>query len=104
MVVVGSGGIFVEILADAAMAPVPLALDEARRLIAGLAGARLLDGVRGRPAADVDALAHLVVDVGRFAAHHAGRIESLDLNPVIVHAAGQGLTIADALIVTRDHG
>ena len=102
MLVVGTGGIFVEILADAAMAPAPVEHAEAMRLIDSLAGARLLAGVRGRPAADIEALADLMVTLSRFAAAHAGRIESLDLNPVIVHARGEGLSIADALIVTRD--
>ena len=101
MLVVGTGGIFVEILADAALAPVPVERAEAQRLIASLTGAALLAGARGRPPADVDALADLMVAVSRFAAAHAGRIESLDLNPVIVHARGEGLTVADALIVTR---
>jgi acyl-CoA synthetase (NDP forming) len=104
MLVVGSGGIFVEILADAAMAPAPVSRAEALRLIASLAGAALLAGARGRPPADVDALADLMVTVSRFAAAHAGRIESLDLNPVIVHARGEGLTLADALLVTRAAG
>ena len=55
---------------------------------------------RGQPAADKAALADLVVRLSQFAADHADRIAEIDLNPVIVHAEGQGATIADALIVT----
>jgi len=57
--------------------------------------------VRGAPAADKAALAELIVALSRFAADHADSVAEIDLNPVIVHAAGEGLTIVDALIVKR---
>ena len=56
---------------------------------------------RGAPAADIDALADLMVRLGRFAADHADTVAEVDLNPVFVHPAGQGTTIAGALVVTR---
>ena len=59
-------------------------------LIGQLKGAALLDAVRGEPAADRDALARLMVALSRFAADHADAIAEIDLNPVIVHAAGEG--------------
>jgi acetyltransferase len=98
---VGLGGIHVEVLRDVAFAPVPLATDEAVALIGELQGAALLDGVRGAAPADKAALAQLIVALSRFAADHAGSIAEIDLNPVIVHAAGEGLTVVDALIVKR---
>jgi len=101
MLMVGLGGIHVEVLKDVAFAPVPLGIDDALDLIGQLKGAALLDAVRGEPAADRDALARLVVALSRFAADHADAIAEIDLNPVIVHAAGEGLTIVDALIVKR---
>src|SRR5438034_9215331 len=101
MLMVGLGGIHVEVLKDVAFAPVPLGADEALDLIGQLKGAALLDAVRGEPAADRDALARLMVALSRFAADHADAIAEIDLNPVIVHAAGEGLTIVDALIVKR---
>ena len=73
--------------------------DEALDLIGELKGAALLDGVRGAPPADRAALAELMVALSRFAADHAERIAEIDLNPVIVHPEGQGLTVVDALIV-----
>jgi len=99
MLMVGLGGIHVEVLRDVAFAPVPLGMDDALDLIGQLRGAALLDAVRGEPAADRDALARLMVALSRFAADHADAIAEIDLNPVIVHAAGEGLTIVDALIV-----
>jgi acyl-CoA synthetase (NDP forming) len=101
MLMVGLGGIHVEVLKDVAFAPVPLSIEEAHDLLGQLKGAALLDGVRGEPAADKEALAHLMVTLSRFAADHADSIAEIDLNPVIVHRAGEGLTIVDALIVRR---
>ena len=66
-----------------------------------LKGAALLDGVRGSPPADRMALAKLIATLSRFAADHGDLIEEIDLNPVIVHPEGQGLTVVDALIVKR---
>jgi acyl-CoA synthetase (NDP forming) len=101
LVMVGLGGVFVEVLRDVAFAPAPLAREDARDLLGQLRGARLLQGLRGEPAADVDALVDLLVSVSRFAADHAGAVAEVDLNPVIVHPRGQGLSVVDALIVTR---
>ncbi|MGA8760404.1 MAG: acetate--CoA ligase family protein [Stellaceae bacterium] len=101
MLMVGLGGIHVEVLRDVAFAPVPIGPDEALALLAELRGAALLNGVRGSPPADKAALAELMASLSRFAADHADHIAEIDLNPVIVHTQGQGLTIADALIVKR---
>ena len=101
MLMAGLGGIHVEVLRDVVFAPVPLGPEEALALLGELKGAALLDGVRGAPPADKAALARLMVTLSRFAADHADRIEEIDLNPVIVHPKGQGLTIVDALIVRR---
>jgi acetate---CoA ligase (ADP-forming) len=101
MLMVGLGGIHVEVLKDVAFAPVPLDTEEALALLDQLKGAALLDGVRGESAADRAALARLMVALSRFAADHADQVAEIDLNPVIVHPAGEGLTIVDALIVKR---
>ncbi len=101
MLMVGLGGIHVEVLRDVVFAPVPIGREEALSLLGELKGAALLDGVRGAPAADRDALAGLIATLSRFAADHADLIEEIDLNPVIVHPPGQGLTVVDALIVKR---
>jgi succinyl-CoA synthetase beta subunit len=101
MLMVGLGGIHVEVLRDVAFAPVPLMEVDARTLLAGLQGAKLLEGVRGAPPADVPELVALMVALGRFAADHADDIEEIDLNPVLVHPAGEGLSVVDALIIRR---
>ena len=101
MLMVGLGGIHVEVLRDVAFAPVPIGPDEALSLLGELRGAALLDGVRGAPPADRATLAELIAALSRFAADHADQIEEIDLNPVIVHPQGQGLSVVDALIVRR---
>jgi acyl-CoA synthetase (NDP forming) len=99
MLMVGLGGIHTEVLRDVAFAPVPIAPEEALSLLGELKGAALLDGVRGAPPADRAALAELMAALSRFAADHADLIEEIDLNPVIIHAQGEGLTVVDALII-----
>jgi acyl-CoA synthetase (NDP forming) len=99
MLMVGLGGIHVEVLRDVAFAPVPLSPDDALQLLGELKGAAVLDGVRGAKPADKPALAELMADLSRFAADHRETVAEIDLNPVIVHEAGQGLTVVDALIV-----
>jgi acetate---CoA ligase (ADP-forming) len=101
MLMIGFGGIHVEVLRDVAFAPVPISPEEAQGLLGELKGAALLDGVRGEPPADRAALAELISKMSRFAADYADLIEEIDLNPVIVHPDGQGLTVVDALIVKR---
>ena len=102
LMMVGLGGIFVEALDDTALAPVPLDHAAARALIGRLKGARLFAAFRGAPAADVDALADLMVNLARFAHDHADAIAEIDLNPVLVHP--RGVSVVDALIVRRDAG
>jgi acyl-CoA synthetase (NDP forming) len=99
MLMVGLGGIHVEVLRDIAFAPVPIDREAGLALLRELKGAPVLDGVRGQPPADRAALAGLMAALSQFAADHAGEIAEIDLNPVIVHPEGQGFTIVDALIV-----
>lgn len=95
MLTVALGGIHVEALRDAALAPVPVSREDAKKLLATLRARALLDNT------DVDALVELMAALSRFAADHGARIESLDLNPVIVHLAGNGVSVVDALIIKR---
>ncbi|HZP77191.1 MAG TPA: acetate--CoA ligase family protein [Pseudolabrys sp.] len=99
LLMVGLGGVLVEALGDVALAPVPLDAADAHDLIARLKAAPVLGAHRGTPAADIDALAALMVRLSQFATDHAETIAQIDLNPVIVHARGQGVSIVDALIV-----
>jgi acyl-CoA synthetase (NDP forming) len=99
LLMVGLGGVAVEVLKDVALSPVPLAAGDARELLARLKGAALLEAHRGAPPADVDALVELMVRLGQLAADHAETIAEIDLNPVLVHARGKGVSVVDALIV-----
>lgn len=101
MLMAGLGGIHVEVLRDAVFTPVPIGAGEALALLDELRGAALLKGVRGAKPADRAALAELMAALSRFAADHADAIAEIDLNPVIVHPEGKGLSVVDALIVKR---
>ena len=99
VVMCGLGGVFVEILADVCFRPAPFDAAEAHRMLRELRGYPLLAGARGRPPGDVDALAAALAALSRFAAAHAGQLESAELNPVLVRPVGQGVVALDALIV-----
>ncbi len=101
LLVVGLGGVLVEALGDTVLAPVPLDHAGARRLIEGLKAAKIFGAFRGAPPADLEALVELIVRLSQFAANHVDEIAEIDLNPVIVHAKGQGVSIVDVLIVKR---
>jgi acyl-CoA synthetase (NDP forming) len=98
MLTVALGGVHVEALSDAALAPVPVSREDARRLLATLRARVLLENM------DVDALVDLIAALSQFASEHGERIDSLDLNPVIVHPAGSGASVVDALIIKRQDG
>jgi acyl-CoA synthetase (NDP forming) len=95
----GLGGIFVEALGDVVFRAAPFGLDEAHRMIREIKSYRVLEGVRGRPPADVDALAAALARLSVIAAAHGDSIESIDVNPFLVRAKGQGAVALDALVI-----
>lgn len=98
-VMVGLGGVLIEALDAAELLPADISHARAVDRIRNLRGAKLLGEFRGRPARDVEAVADVVVRVG--AAMRAGlHIEEIDINPLMVMAAGEGAVALDALIVT----
>jgi acetyl-CoA synthetase len=99
VIMVGLGGIFVELLQDSVVDLAPVTPAQARDMLSRLRGRRLLDGIRGAAAADVDALSTLVSRISYLAAAHAGRIDEIDVNPLAI-AGGRALAL-DALIVLR---
>jgi acyl-CoA synthetase (NDP forming) len=101
LLMVGLGGVLVEMLGDIALAPVPLDRAAAHALLDRLKGAQVFAAYRGAPPADIDALVALMVRLSHFAADHADTVAEIDLNPVIVQAEGQGVSIVDALIVKQ---
>lgn len=101
VVMFGLGGIFVEVLKDVTFRAAPFDEAEAMRMIREIRGFSLLEGVRGAPPSDIEALARMLSNLSRFAAAHADRIESVDLNPVRVLPRGKGVVPLDALIVLK---
>ncbi|WP_327729119.1 acetate--CoA ligase family protein [Streptomyces sp. NBC_00487] len=100
-VTVGLGGVLVEVLRDSAVRVPPFAEDQAHAMLAELRGRALLDGVRGAPPADVDALVEVVLRVQRMALELGDEIAELDINPLMVLPRGQGAVALDALAVCR---
>jgi acetyltransferase len=99
--VMGLGGVFVEILADVALRIPPISAAEARRALQSLKGAKVFAGVRGAPPADIDALAQMAARLSWLAYDLRDNIGELDLNPVIVLPKNQGAFAVDALVVMR---
>jgi acetate---CoA ligase (ADP-forming) len=102
LLMIGLGGVLVEALGDVVLAPVPLDRFTARALLGRLKGARIFAAFRGLPPADTDALAELMVRLSQFAADHGDDVDAIDLNPVIIHPQGQGVSVVDALILKRE--
>ncbi|MGW7261882.1 acetate--CoA ligase family protein [Streptomyces sp. NPDC054842] len=98
-VTVGLGGVLVEVLRDTAVRVPPFGEDQARTMLAELRGRALLDGVRGGPPVDVDALVEVILRVQRMALELGDDIAELDINPLMVLPRGQGAVALDALAV-----
>jgi acyl-CoA synthetase (NDP forming) len=94
----GLGGVFVEVLKDVVFHRCPFGPDVAEEMIRSIKGAPLLLGARGRPVADIPALANALSQLSAFAAAAGPRLQSIDLNPVLAMPAGQGAYAVDAVI------
>ena len=99
LLMLGFGGINVETIHDVAYALPPFGVDSARRLLDSLQLRPLLDGLRNRPAVDVDAYCEAVARFSVMAASLGDVIDEIDINPVITHP--DGCIAVDALIVGR---
>ena len=97
----GLGGVFAEALRDMTYRIAPFGLDEARAMLGELRGRAIFDGLRGRPALDVAALAQSLVRLSELAWRLRDRLSELDINPLLVRPAGRGVVAADALVVLR---
>jgi succinyl-CoA synthetase beta subunit len=96
---VGLGGVWVEVLQDVALRPLPVDAGEVRRMLAGLRGAKLLAGQRGIPAADLDAVAAAIAAIAEAIPCLGPQLEALDVNPLWVR--GGQVEALDALFVWR---
>ena len=102
MVMAGFGGVTTELFRDVVYRPAPVSAPEAASMLAELKAAPLLSGFRGAARADVPLLCHLIEKVSLLAARLRNDIAEIELNPVLVHPEGQGVTIVDALVVRRN--
>jgi acyl-CoA synthetase (NDP forming) len=87
-VMVGTGGIFAEILDDVAVRPLPIDRDDAVAMVESLRGVKILDGARGAPPADKGALVDVIMSVAALATACGDRVRELDINPVLVKPSG----------------
>ena len=101
MIMVGLGGITTELFKDVIYRPAPVSAEEAAAMLGELKAAPLLNGFRGAAKADVPALAQLISQVSRLAARFKDAISEIEINPVLVHPEGKGVTIVDALVVPK---
>jgi acyl-CoA synthetase (NDP forming) len=98
VVLFGLGGVYVEVLKDVTLRLAPIDHAAAKEMIREIKGYPLLAGARGKPPADLDALAGVLVTMSRFGAAHADRVASVEINPFI--ALPKGGVAVDALILT----
>lgn len=96
----GLGGVNIELFKDVSRRMLPLTAREARAMVAETRCFRLLDGYRGRPRADIDALCATLMAVSDYVTRHAEAIEELELNPLWIGPQGAGTSALDAVLVT----
>jgi len=101
LVAFGSGGALVELLDDVVFRVLPLTDRDVSEMIEETRVSRLLRGYRGSPPADVAALERALLALGALA-EAAPRIAEIDLNPVIVHPNGEGVSLIDARVRLSD--
>lgn len=97
-VIVGFGGVLVEMLRDFRIGFAPISFQTAQGMLAGLKAGAMLAGFRGRPACDQVALCESLVRLSWLIADHADTLLEVEVNPLFVHEAGRGVTAADALV------
>lgn len=104
MIMVGMGGVFVEVFKDVALYPAPIGEEEAMEMLRSLKSFKLLNGYRGSAKCDLKALCETIVGIGRFASQNRDTLKELDINPLFVYPEGEGVGVADALIVKYKEG
>jgi acetyltransferase len=98
---VGLGGIFVEVLKDVSIRLLPVDEREAREMLKELRGYKVLEGVRGQGPRDVDALVKAMVGLSDIFAAHRDQLSDMEINPIMVRARGQGAVAVDVRPVRR---
>jgi acyl-CoA synthetase (NDP forming) len=101
MLLVGSGGVLVELLDDVSLDMLPVDEDAIAARVEKLKLAKLLSGYRGRPAADAKALVTAAVGLGRFFLDHRAKISDIEINPLVAREAGRGVVALDIRVIWR---
>jgi acetate---CoA ligase (ADP-forming) len=99
--IVGLGGIFVEVLKDVAVRLLPVSEEEAWAMLKELKGYKILEGVRGQPPRDAAALVKAMVGLSDIFAAHRDHLSDLEFNPIMLRAEGQGLAAVDVRMIRR---
>ncbi len=102
LIMFGIGGIYVELFKNVTFKLAPIGRNNARRMIKSIKGYEMLTGFRGKPVADLEALEKLLVGLSQMVMNHP-QIKEMDINPLFVHEAGKGATVAD-IIITLEKG
>ena len=102
LVVVGLGGVFVELFRDVTLRLAPVDETEVRAMLSELRGAKALDGFRGQAPRDVDALVKAIIGVSDFYLKNRAWLAEIEINPLIVLADGKGVRAVDVRPIRRD--
>ncbi len=97
----GLGGIYTEIFRDVAFRLAPIRENVAKEMIQEIRSIKLLEGVRGEPPSDLNAVAECLLRLSQFVTDHPN-ISELDINPLLVHPRGKGAIVADARIILSE--
>lgn len=100
-IIFGLGGILVEVLQDVSLRVPPLSRADAIDMINGVKGRKILAPFRGKPEADIEGIADVLLKLSRLAIDLRDMILEIDINPLIVRDKGEGVKVADALIVLQ---
>lgn len=103
VVMVGTGGIYAEVLQDVVLQAAPVSEPEALEMIRSLKLFPILDGARGQPKADIRAAADTLARLSQFACRYANDVAEIDMNPVLVRPDGQGAIVLDALLIPTNN-
>jgi len=98
IIMVGLGGIYIEVLKDVAMRKAPVSVSEAEKMIYELKASPILKSYRGKPPYDIEALSLLISQFSHLIVKQEKKLVEVDLNPVMVFAKGKGIKVADGLM------
>lgn len=101
VILFGLGGIFVEIIKDISMRLAPLTKYDIYEMFSEVNGFRILQGIRGEPEADIDAVVEILLRFSRLSVDLGDRLAEIDINPLVVFAKGKGAKVVDCLMIRR---